>query len=297
MQLYGIRRRSWWKTPEELEAAAAAVSKEVGDRGGLRRPLDQVLRARTRTTGRSAPTASTRPRAREAIRAHAEKAGFGADEINAVADTVIIRPDPVRGSRPPPRGAGPDSAAGISARPAARPPPSGRVAGPVEIPQGPWPAATQRPSMPGARPRAGGRRATAGARRRARPRPSRAGERGHEALAAAPQRPAQAAGSGSSAGRSSRPRSARRPATRLKIDAGPGPRRPPTTVLHAHLLDDVPRRVVHLHLGHHAPDRHDRLPCARGVDHLRRPRARPPRAPRPPGAAPRRRARRGRGRR
>jgi hypothetical protein len=30
----------------------------------------------------------------EAIRAHAEKAGFGADEINEVADTVIVRPDP-----------------------------------------------------------------------------------------------------------------------------------------------------------------------------------------------------------
>ena len=30
----------------------------------------------------------------EAIRAHAEKAGFGAEEIHAVADTVVIRPDP-----------------------------------------------------------------------------------------------------------------------------------------------------------------------------------------------------------
>ena len=32
----------------------------------------------------------------EAIRAHAEKSGFGAEEINAIADTVIIRPDPVK---------------------------------------------------------------------------------------------------------------------------------------------------------------------------------------------------------
>ena len=30
MQLYGIRRRNWWKTPEELEAAAY-TSKQVGD--------------------------------------------------------------------------------------------------------------------------------------------------------------------------------------------------------------------------------------------------------------------------
>jgi hypothetical protein len=34
----------------------------------------------------------------EALRAHAEKAGFGAEEINVVVDTVIIRPDPVAAS-------------------------------------------------------------------------------------------------------------------------------------------------------------------------------------------------------
>lgn len=31
----------------------------------------------------------------EAIRAHAERAGLPVDEIVAVADTVIVRPDPV----------------------------------------------------------------------------------------------------------------------------------------------------------------------------------------------------------
>ena len=31
----------------------------------------------------------------DAIRKHAEASGFSADEINEVADTVIIRPDPV----------------------------------------------------------------------------------------------------------------------------------------------------------------------------------------------------------
>ena len=34
----------------------------------------------------------------EALRAHAEKSGFGAEEINVVVDTVIIRPDPVPAS-------------------------------------------------------------------------------------------------------------------------------------------------------------------------------------------------------
>ena len=41
--------------------------------------------------------------------------------------------------------------------------------------------------------------------------------------------------------------------------------------LHAHLLQHVAGRVLHLDLRHHSPDRHDRAPRARGVDHLRRP--------------------------
>jgi hypothetical protein len=92
MQLYGIRRRSWWKTPEELEAAAG-VSKEVGDEegSGVRWIRSYVLVEDDGTLGTYCIYEAESP---EAIRAHAEKAGFGADEINAVADTVIIRPDP-----------------------------------------------------------------------------------------------------------------------------------------------------------------------------------------------------------
>ena len=93
MQLYGIRRRSWWKTPEELESGAAR-SKEVGDEdgSGVRWIRSYVLVEDDGTLGTYCIYEAESP---EALRAHAAKAGFGADEINPVAETVIIRPDPV----------------------------------------------------------------------------------------------------------------------------------------------------------------------------------------------------------
>jgi hypothetical protein len=92
MQLFGIRRRSWWKTPEELETAAGR-SKEVGDEegSGVRWIRSYVLVEDDGTLGTYCIYEAESP---EAIRAHAEKSGFGADEINEVADTVIIRSDP-----------------------------------------------------------------------------------------------------------------------------------------------------------------------------------------------------------
>ena len=96
MQLYGIRRRSWWKTPEELETAAG-VSKEVGDEegSGVRWIRSYVLHEEDGTLGTYCIYEAESP---EALRAHAEKSGFGAEEINVVVDTVIIRPDPVPAS-------------------------------------------------------------------------------------------------------------------------------------------------------------------------------------------------------
>ena len=93
MQLYGIRRRNWWKTPEELEAAAGRSS-EVGDAegSGVRWIRSYVLQEEDGSLG---TYCIYEAESEDAIRAHAEKSGFGADEINAVADTVIIRPDPV----------------------------------------------------------------------------------------------------------------------------------------------------------------------------------------------------------
>jgi Protein of unknown function (DUF4242) len=92
MQLYGIRRRSWWKTPEELEAGAAR-STEVGDAdgSGVRWIRSYVLQEDDGSLG---TYCIYEAESREAIKAHAENAGFGADEINEIADTVIVRPDP-----------------------------------------------------------------------------------------------------------------------------------------------------------------------------------------------------------
>ena len=92
MQLYGIRRRSWWKTPEDLEAGGKR-SQEVGDEegSGVRWIRSYVLQEEDGTLGTYCIYEAESP---DAIRAHAEKSGFGADEINEVADTVIVRPDP-----------------------------------------------------------------------------------------------------------------------------------------------------------------------------------------------------------
>ena len=96
MQLYGIRRRSWWKTPEELETAAG-VSKEVGDEegSGVRWIRSYVLHEEDGTLGTYCIYEAESP---DAIRKHAEDSGFGADEINEALDTVVVRPDPVEAS-------------------------------------------------------------------------------------------------------------------------------------------------------------------------------------------------------
>jgi hypothetical protein len=96
MQLYGIRRRGWWKTPEELEAGGAR-SMEVGDEdgSGVRWIRSYVLQEEDGTLGTYCIYEAESP---EALRRHAQKSGFGADEINVVAETVIVRPDPVPAS-------------------------------------------------------------------------------------------------------------------------------------------------------------------------------------------------------
>ena len=96
MQLYGIRRRNWWKDAEEM-AAGGARSKEVGDEegSGVRWIRSYILQEDDGTLGTYCIYEAESP---EALRRHAEKSGFGAEEINEVVDTVIIRPDPVPAS-------------------------------------------------------------------------------------------------------------------------------------------------------------------------------------------------------
>ncbi len=94
MQLYAIRRRQAWKTPEELQEAAA-VSARVGNEemaDDVRWIRSYVLAEDDGTLGTVCIYQATSP---EAIREHAHRVGMPADEISPVADTVIVRPDPV----------------------------------------------------------------------------------------------------------------------------------------------------------------------------------------------------------
>jgi hypothetical protein len=93
MDTYVILRRSGWKSPEELQAAAARSS-QVGDEemsDDIRWIRSYVLEEGGSTVGTVCIYQASSP---EAIHEHASRAGLPVDEIIAVADTVIIRPDP-----------------------------------------------------------------------------------------------------------------------------------------------------------------------------------------------------------
>ena len=93
METYVILRRGGWRTPEELKAAAAR-STEEGDRlsDDVRWIRSYVLAEPSGELGTVCIYQASSP---EAIRTHAYRAGLPVDEIVAVADTVIVRPDPV----------------------------------------------------------------------------------------------------------------------------------------------------------------------------------------------------------
>jgi hypothetical protein len=92
LETYVILRRGGWRTPEELKAAAAR-STEEGDQmpDDIRWIRSYVLDEGAGTVGTICIYEATSP---EAIRKHAELADLPVDEIVAVADTVIVRPDP-----------------------------------------------------------------------------------------------------------------------------------------------------------------------------------------------------------
>jgi len=95
MDTYAIRRRNAWKSPEELEQVAAR-SKEVADNDfptDVRWIRSYVIAEEDGTLGSVCIYQATSP---EAIRQHAHRVGMPADEILPVADTVVIRPDPVK---------------------------------------------------------------------------------------------------------------------------------------------------------------------------------------------------------
>ncbi len=97
MNMYAILRRSGWRSPADLEEAAARSSK-VGDEempDDIRWIRSYVLEEGGGSVGTVCIYQATSP---EAIRDHAGRADLPVDEIIPIADTVIVRPDPAAGA-------------------------------------------------------------------------------------------------------------------------------------------------------------------------------------------------------
>jgi len=93
MNLYVILSRNAWATPADLEQAAARSTREGEARSDdVRWIRSYVLGEEAGGLGTVCIYEATSP---EAIRAHAAAADLAVDEIIPVADTVIVRPDPV----------------------------------------------------------------------------------------------------------------------------------------------------------------------------------------------------------
>jgi thiamine biosynthesis protein ThiC len=93
MNTYVILRRGAWANGDEL-GVAAARSKAVGDEemsDDIRWIRSYVLSEPDGSVGTVCIYQASSP---EAIREHASRADLAADEIIAVADTVVVRPDP-----------------------------------------------------------------------------------------------------------------------------------------------------------------------------------------------------------
>ncbi|HET7045085.1 MAG TPA: DUF4242 domain-containing protein [Gaiellaceae bacterium] len=94
MALYATIRRDGWRTAEELEAAGArslaVADGEMPDY--IRWIRSYVLSEEAGGVGTVCIYEASSP---EAIREHASRADLPVTEIVPIADTVIVRPDPV----------------------------------------------------------------------------------------------------------------------------------------------------------------------------------------------------------
>ena len=91
-----ILRRNGWKTPADLQAAAGR-SKTIGDTemsNDVRWIRTYVMAEPDGTLGTVCIYEATSP---EAIQKHASRADLALSEIRQVVDTVVVRPDPVKG--------------------------------------------------------------------------------------------------------------------------------------------------------------------------------------------------------
>ena len=94
MDLYAIIRRDGWASPGDLQEAAAR-STAVGDgemSSDIRWIRSYVLAEESGSLGTVCIYEASSP---EAIREHASRADLPVTEIVPIADTVVVRPDPV----------------------------------------------------------------------------------------------------------------------------------------------------------------------------------------------------------
>jgi len=93
MDTYVILRRSGWRSPEDLQAAAER-STRVGDD----EMSDDIRWIRSYVLEEGGGAVGTiciyQASSEEKIREHAQRADLPADEIIKVVDTVFVRPDP-----------------------------------------------------------------------------------------------------------------------------------------------------------------------------------------------------------
>jgi hypothetical protein len=93
METYVILRREGWRDGAELEAAGARSTAE-----GDKMP-DEVRWIRSyvldEPSGRVGTVCIYQATDEDALRRHAEAAGLPIDEVVRVADTVVVRDDPV----------------------------------------------------------------------------------------------------------------------------------------------------------------------------------------------------------
>jgi hypothetical protein len=92
MQTYVILRRNGWAKPDDAQAAGAR-SKAEGDKmsDDIRWIRSYVL---AETDGSVGTVCIYQATSEQALRDHTARADLHLDDIVAVADTVIVRPDP-----------------------------------------------------------------------------------------------------------------------------------------------------------------------------------------------------------
>ena len=93
MKMYAIRRRNAWESADELEGVAGR-SKEIADSEfpqEIRWIRSYVIAEADGTLGSVCIYEASDV---DAVRKHAARVDMPADEIDEIADTVVIRPDP-----------------------------------------------------------------------------------------------------------------------------------------------------------------------------------------------------------